>query len=163
MTRRDLLAAAVAACAAAVVYFSWGKGPPPGPEELIRRHVGEMARAAEARDVGALMERISADFSAPEFGDRDALRGLLAALLLRGEWVRAWPVDVRVALKDGRAAHATLRVVLGRSTSARLEDLGKDTALSGYRMELDWKREGEAWRITSATARELSPTELITL
>jgi len=161
VTRRDLLAAAVAACAGAAVYLAWGKAPPPGPEEAIRRHVVEMARAAEARDVGALMERVSPSFSAPEFGDRDALRGLLAGLLLRGEWVRAWPVDVRVTLPEGRGAHVDMRVVLGRSTAARLEDLGKDTALSGYRVELDWKREGEAWRIVSATARELSPAELI--
>jgi len=162
VTRRDVLAAAVAVCTGAAVYVSWGKGPPPGPEELIRRQVVEMARAAEARDVGALMERVSTEFSAPDFGDRDALRGLLAALLLRGEWVRAWPVDVRVALRDGRSAHANMRMVLGRSTSARLEDLGKDTALSGYRMEMDWRLEGETWRVTSATARELSPTELLT-
>jgi hypothetical protein len=162
VTRRDLVAAAVAACAGAAVYLSWERGPPPGPEALIRRHIVEVARAAEARDVGAIMERISPDFSAPDFGDRDALRGLLAALLLRGEWVRAWPVDVQVALPQHRSAHVNLRVVLGRSTSARVEDLGKDTALSAYRMELEWRLEGEAWRVVSASARELSPTELLT-
>ena len=156
-----MLAAAAAACAGAAVYLSWGTAPPPGPEEAVRRHVVEMARAAEARDVAALMERVSPDFNAPEFGDRDALRGLLAGLLLRGEWVRAWPVDVRVTLSQAHAARVDLRVVLGRSTAARLEDLGKDTALSGYRVELDFRQEGGAWRITSAAARGLSPAELI--
>jgi hypothetical protein len=109
-----------------------------------------------------MLERISPRFSAPEVGDKDALRGFLAAQLLRGEWVRAWPMDIESEVRDGGRAHQHVKMVLGRSTASRVEELGRDASLAAWRLELDWIREEDGqWRIVSAQWTQIPPGELL--
>ena len=163
MTRTNLVAGAVALAVAGAVYAGWGRTAEPGPEEQLRRHVVELSRSAEARKPGEMLERVSLRFTAPEVGDKDALRGFLAAQLLRGEWVRAWPMDIQAELREGARAHQHVKMVLGRSTASRVEELGRDASLAAWRLELDWVREEDGeWRIVSARWDPIPPAELLT-
>ncbi|HZH03566.1 MAG TPA: hypothetical protein VEY30_07255 [Myxococcaceae bacterium] len=152
----------VMACAAAGgLALYWTKAEVP-PEERIVRAAVTMAREAERRDVGAVMAPVSERFRSAEGWSRDELRGVVLGHLMRGQWVRAFPVDLKAELVGPDAAEFSGTFVFGRSPTATLADLARSSEMSAYRIEARFEREADGeWRAVSASHQPLNPGDLL--
>ncbi|RIL06394.1 MAG: hypothetical protein DCC71_07015 [Proteobacteria bacterium] len=124
-------------------------GDPQTPEERVRAVLADLEAAAEARDVAALKEHLSADYRDAHGNDRRAVAGIATMHFLQHEsvhlLVRVRGVE-RVA--DGEARALALVAMAGtRIESAEwLESLRADL----YRFELTLRDEDGDWRVASA-------------
>lgn len=150
MTRNRVIAVAVALVVAVVVFLLW-PAKQTRPEDIIKQKVIQMARAAEKKDLGAIMDNVSDAFSAPQLGGKDQLKGILFVQVMQGTWVRVWPIDTEVTVTAPDAAQMTGKFVLGRSAEAKVENLGKDPTLDVREISATWKKESDGeWRVVSA-------------
>ncbi len=159
MSRRAL-AVAVAALAAALVLGLWRPWREPlSDEERIGALFLSAARAVEEKRVGDAVEGVSERYRG-EGLDRRGLKQLVAAQVLRGEWVSVTVAGTRVKLQ-GDAAEAVVDVVLARSgRGARLADLLPEQA-SASRLDCRLEREQGQWRVVSAARRPISLAEAL--
>ncbi len=161
MSRRALVVVLVlAAGLGAVVVARLARPPPPSDEEQIRVLLDEAARAAVERRIGDVVAGVSERFRG-EGLDRRGVKQLVAAHVLRGEWVGVSVSGVRVAV-DGDRATAVADAVLSRSLGAgkSLVDLLPGDA-SAHRFELDLEREAEGWRVVGARWRAIPLADAI--
>ena len=118
-------------------------GAPP-PEEALRAAVSGLETAIEARDAGALEDVLAEDFAGPDGMDRTAARRLARVTFLRQRdvGVALGPLDMTIS-----EGHATVRftAALTGGSGGWIPDSG-----SLYRVETGWRRDGDAWRLTSA-------------
>lgn len=159
MSRRTL-AVAAAALAVAVALGLWRPWrEPPGDEERIVALFLDAARAVEEKRVGDAVEAVSERYRG-EGQDRRGVKQLVAAQVLRGEWVSVTVAGTRVKL-EGDAAEAVVDVVLARSgKGARLADLLPEQA-SANRLTCRLEREAGDWRVVSAARRPISLGEAL--
>jgi hypothetical protein len=159
VSRRTLAAAAVGLTAAAALALWRPWRDPPGDEERIAALFPAAARALEEKRVGDAVEAVSERFRG-EGLDRRGLKQLLAALVLRGQWVSVTVAGSRVRL-EGDAAEAVVDVVAARSgAGARLADLLPEQA-SANRLTCRLERESGEWRVVSAARRPISLAEAL--
>jgi len=158
VSRRTLAAAAAAlAVVGLALWRPWRE--PPGDEERIAALFLDAARAVEEKRVGDAVEAVSERYRG-EGLDRRGVKQLVAAQVLRGEWVSVTVAGTRVRL-DGDAAEAVVDVVLARSgKGARLADLLPEQA-SASRLTCRLEREAGEWRIVSAARRPVSLAEAL--
>ncbi len=116
----------------------------PPDEARLRRTIAEMQQAAEARKPGDVVEAVSDDFAGSNGLDRDRLRRLLQAAMLRNQQigVTLGPLDVAV---DGD--RATVRFVA--MTTGGRGGLIPERA-RGYRVVSEWRIEDGEWRVVRA-------------
>src|SRR5687767_8338250 len=103
MNRRILLGGLAVVVVAVLTWALW-PAPRLTPEEQVRRTAVTLVREAENRDVAAMMALVSERFRGAGGLDKEGLRGLLAAQLLGGRWVRVFPTDLSVAVPTPAAA-----------------------------------------------------------
>lgn len=147
--------------AAGAAYLLWPKSPE-SPEEIITRQVTRMANAASERDVGGVMEYVSEQYRSEDGAlDKQTLRSFLAAQILRGQWVRVWPVDTQVRMVSAEAAEFVGTFVLSRSESESVRDLPKDSVFGSYEIRGEVVREADGvWRFVSSAYHPVDATQL---
>jgi hypothetical protein len=89
------------------------------------------------------------------------VKGVLAAELFRGEWVRVFVADLDVTVDTPQRAHLKGQFLLGRSDAKTLKELAAQSQVQGYEIDGVLELEGEQWRFISATHRPLDPTQFL--
>ncbi|WP_242346761.1 nuclear transport factor 2 family protein [Anaeromyxobacter terrae] len=160
MNRRTLVVVLALAAALGAVIVARLARPPPSDEERIRALLDGAARAAVERRIGDVVAGVSERFRG-EGLDRRGLKQLVAAQVLRGEWVGVSISGVRVAV-DGDRATAVADAVLSRSLGAgkALVDLLPGEA-SAHRFDLVLEREAGGWRVVGARWRAIPLADAI--
>lgn len=132
------------------------------PEELIRRQAVAMADAAEKKDLGFIMKQVSADFRTADGYRKEDVRQILAAQLLRGEWVRVMTANVDVTMTSATTANFRGTYIFGRSKAKELKDLAKDSVIAAYEITGEVRREPDGeWRFVSAAWEQVEPASLL--
>lgn len=161
MKRSTLIGILLAIGAGVLVLLMWPKQELT-PEQIIYRNVLQMQRAAEEKDVGAIMEHVSDRFQGePQALNKDDLRRFLAAQILRGAWVRVFVRDTDIRLTSATEATFEGKFVFGRSEADTLEKLAAESRVGGYRVtgKLELEQDG-AWRFVSAGYEAIPPGQL---
>ncbi len=114
------------------------------PEEAIRAAIGQLQAAAEARDMGAVLDPVAEDFVGPQGMDRKAFRQTLALVSLRNEKIGVDLGPMEVALFGDRAT-ASFTVATRGGSGGLLPDRAQV-----YRVETGWRLEGGEWKLISA-------------
>ncbi|HME91697.1 MAG TPA: hypothetical protein VKE49_09750 [Myxococcaceae bacterium] len=161
IARSKLVAGAVIAVAGALAFALWPRSSSANVEELIRQKAVKMARAAEQKDLSYIMDQVSERFVSAEGWRKSELRGVLAGQLLRGNWLRVFPADLKVAVNSSTSATFSGKFIFGRSTATNLKDLVRDSAMSSYAIDAKLEKEGEDWKFVSASHREINPSEFL--
>ncbi len=130
-----VLAALLAGC---------GAEPAP-PEEALRAWLAQAEQAAEARDLDALLELVSDDYSDARGYDRDDVARRLRLLFLRQKSVGLLvDVDELSVFRDS-AAEVLLTVAMAATNDALL-----GFSADAWRFEFELRREGGDWRLLAA-------------
>ncbi len=161
VARSRLVAAAVVLIAAALTFGLWTRGSSTGAEELIQQKAIKMARAAEKKELGYIMDQVSDRFTSAEGWQKSDLRAVLAGQLLRGNWVRVFPANLKVTLTSSSTAAFSGKFIFGRSTATSLKDLARESAMSSYAIDAKLEKEGDEWKFVSASHREIDPSEFL--
>lgn len=160
VSRSKLLTGLFVAAAAVVVVLLWPKGAQMSSEELIRQKVIKMARAAEKKDLGYVMDQVSERFDFEGGGKRD-LHQFLAAQILRGNWLRVFVVDMAVTMTSPTTATFSGKFIFGRSKATTLKDLAKESEISSYLIEAKLEKERDDWKFITARHRPIDPAEFL--
>jgi len=161
VTRGRLLAAAIALAAGVTTYLLVARGTTP-PEELIRRKAVAMADAAEEKDLAFIMKQVSPELRTADGYGKEDVRQLLAAQLLRGEWVRVMTANVDVTMTSKGTADFRGTYIFGRSKAKELKDLAKESVIAAYEVKGEVRREADGeWRFVTATWAQVEPASLL--
>jgi hypothetical protein len=130
-------------------------GEPETPESRVRAALAAIEAAAEAGDVGAFDELVSATYR-DDFGhDKRALADYVRFHVLRHP--RGREVILRV-----RAIHLTSANSASVVAHAGFAGAGEGTLhADAYALDLDLALEDDAWRVTYAHWRPAAPAELL--
>jgi len=153
---RRLVLAALAGLALAGAWIAWRSlsRPDPTDEERIRALFLASARAAEEKRAGDAVAPLSEDFRGEGGWDRTEVKRAIAGAALRGAWVAVSVAGDRIEV-EGDAARAALHVVAVRSGKGRaLSELLPQDA-TALRIDARLLRQGGAWRVASASWREI--------
>jgi hypothetical protein len=137
-----------------IIAYALSGGSEDDPEAQIREAIEEAVEAAQERDLGALMDRVSERFASRGM-DRDALKGLLFVQLRRGDWRRVFLVNTEIDIdpSDTTARVRTAAVLATGDQTLDLEDL-MATDAGAYEFDLSFAlEEDEVWRVTAASYR----------
>ncbi|RJS27095.1 hypothetical protein DRW03_01570 [Corallococcus sp. H22C18031201] len=161
VTRSRVVAGGLALVAAFLVLCFWPREEP-GVKDAITRQIINMTRAAEEKNVGAVMEGVSERFKTTDGWNRQDVHRILAAQVLRGQWVRIFTTDIDVQEVSPTQGDFRARFIFGRSQADKLEDLARESVLNAYAIEGTFEKEADgAWRVVKAKHRQLDPAELL--
>lgn len=161
LTRSRVVSGMAALVAAGLVLFLWPREEP-GVKDAVTRRIIAMTRSAEEKDVGGVMEGVSERFKSTEGWGRPDVHRILAAQVLRGQWVRIFTTDIDVREVSPTQADFQARFIFGRSQADKLEDLARDSVLNAYSIEGTFEKEPDGeWRVVKAKQRRLDPSELL--
>jgi hypothetical protein len=159
MKRRHLAVLAAALALLALVAARLLGREPPTDEEQIRALFLGAALAAEEKRVGGVMEGVSDRFSGDGL-DKRGVKGLVAGMLLRGDWVSVSVAGVAVVV-DGDAARANVDIVTARSGKGKaVADLLPQEA-AAHRLACRLEREEGDWRVLGAEWEQISLGEAL--
>lgn len=161
MSRSTVIALGVLVAAAIVLAIFWPR-PPPSPEDVIREKVIKMGEAAEEKNLGYIMDQISDRFrGSPEPLTKDELKQVLAAQILKGNWVRVFIRETEVRVVSDNEATFSGKFIFGRSSGDSLENLVKRTDIEAYQVDATLQREKDGqWRFVSGGYKRIPPGTL---
>jgi hypothetical protein len=133
--------------AAALLLVACGSGDT--PEAAVRRVLGELEAAAEARDVGAMKPHLSESYRDSEGNDRRAVLGMATGHFLRNQSIHLLTRVTELEIADPDTARAVVLVALAGTP------IHDPSALLGvradlYRFDVRLRDEDGHWRVTSA-------------
>ena len=131
--------------ALAAATFTACGAPPAPPEEALRAWVAAAERAAEDRDLDALLELVSADYADARGNDRDDVARTLRWWFLRQKSIGLIVDIARIELFRDSAADVALTVGM-----AGVNDSTFGFSADAYRFELELRRSGDEWRLIGA-------------
>jgi hypothetical protein len=133
--------------ALAVALLGAGCGAPKDP---VRATLDALVRAADARDAGALFERIAPGFSAGDGSSRDEARATVERYFAAYEILDVRLEDVRIERGGADAARVRLRARMSGQPRkiGGLEGLVPSSA--AYDFDLRLTREGGQWKVAWA-------------
>jgi len=159
MKRSTLFVAAGVAAVAALVAARLLTREAPSDEERIRALFAGAALAAEERRIGGVVEVVSERFSGGGL-DKQGVKGFVAGMVLRGEWVSVSVAGISVAL-DGDAARANVDVITARGGKGKaVADLLPEEA-AAHRIACRLAREGGDWRVVGAEWSQITLGEAL--
>lgn len=132
-----------------------------GPTEQVRRRIVQLTASAQARELGDVNDAISESFKTPQGQDRRDVRRLVAAHLLRGEYLKIFTDVKDLTERSPDEVLAELNLYFASAEAADVQTLARESVLSAWRLEVTFRREGDDWMATSATWRRLAPGELL--
>lgn len=156
MSRRTL-AIAVVIFGLFAAWMVFRSRPPPSDEDLIRAAIHDLGRLAERHDVSGIIEHVSERYRG-EAGDRQELKGYLAAYLMRADWVGVMEAKVAVEVKGDRATSSFTALLL-RSPAASLADVHPEGLAGSHLIEAEWVKEEAGWKILKATRRDATTSD----
>lgn len=156
--RRILIVLAALGVGAAVILL-WPREPI-GPEEQVRRRIAQLTASAQERDLGKVNDAVSRSFRTSEGQDRDDVRRLVAAQLLRGQYLKIFTDVKDLTAQSPQEVLAVLNLYFASAEAADVSTLAAESVISGWRLEVTFTLEDDDWMATSATWRRLSPGEL---
>jgi hypothetical protein len=161
MSRSRLVGIVLALVAVAGVLALWPQ-PEPGVKEAITREIVSMTHAAQEKDVGDIMERVSERFQTDRGWKKQQLHGVLAGQVLRGQWVRVFTTNLEVTEVSPTQGDFSVKIIFGRSQGERVEELSRETILSAYLIEGAFEKEQDGqWRVVRARHQPLNATDLL--
>lgn len=115
------------------------------PERALRAAVAGLQAAVDARDAGAIDDRLAEDFVGTDGLDRQGARRMAQLIFLRHQQVAATLGPLDVAMQD---QHATVRftAMLTGGAGGLLPD-----SAQFYDVETGWRLQDGDWKLTSAT------------
>ena len=119
------------------------------PEAWIRALLAQAERAAEGRDVSAVLEHVAQGYRDAEGRDRQAVRGLLVYVFLRNPQIHLLTRVHEIAVDAPDQARVRVFVAMAGhplGAAAALAELRADL----YRFDFALGLEGDDWRVTSA-------------
>lgn len=127
----------------------------PAPEEAVREAVLEAERAAEAKDLAAFMDLVSADFSDDKGNSRDGVKAIALREFLRPGPIKVFLVglDVELSEEDETALVETGAVVVrGKNAEGvtSIDDVLPRSA-EALKFSMVWRKEDDRWRVLTAT------------
>lgn len=125
-------------------------GEQAGPDGALRAWVDEMHAAAEAKDRGAFVDRISAAYADARGNSRDDLSNLLRLYFLRANRVELVPSIDSIEVIGGTAAEVVLTVGMAATDHGRFA-----LRADAYRFELELVSADGDWQLISARWAEL--------
>lgn len=150
---RSVLRGTVVLTVSAWIVAMAGCGAPESPEARVRAVVAAGERAAEARDLGGVMELVAADYRDAEGSDRNDLERLLRGYLVTHQSVHLLTRVEQVEFPYRDYARVTLTVgTLGRETAGAT---AFDVAADVHDVVLELKLEDDAWRVVRAEWRSV--------
>ena len=161
LTRSKLVAGIFVVLAALLGFVLWPRGPAASIEDLIRQKVVATARAAEKKDLGYIMDQVSERFASAEGWQKQELKQVLAAQLLRGNWVRVFIVDLKITVTSTTSASFSGKFIFGRSEAATLKELARSTEMSSYLVQATLEKERDGWKFVSAEHRTIEASEFL--
>lgn len=139
--------------AAAWLLGTAGCGARETPEGQVRAVVAAGERAAEARDLGGLMDLVSPGFEDAQGGDRAELERLLRSYLVVHQSVHLLTKVGQVEFPYRDYARVSLTLgTLGRETAGAT---AFDVAADVYDVVLELRLEDDAWRVVRAEWRSV--------
>lgn len=160
MNLRRILIVLLALGVGSAVVLLWPTEPI-GPSEQVRRRIIQISDAAQKRDLGEVTDAVSKSFRSPQGGDRDDVRRIIAAQLLRGQYLKVF-TDVKALTEvSPEEVLAELNVYFASAESETVETLARETVMSAWRLEVTFQLEDGDWMATSAGWRRLSPSEIL--
>jgi hypothetical protein len=115
------------------------------PEQQVRAAVGEVERGLGERDAARVLDHVSEAFHSPTLGNRDDVRRLVLAQLLRGGGMRVVTLQADVLPEDGRWRWR------GKVAAARVDGSGPE--LQQFHVDALFADEGGQWRAVEATVQ----------
>lgn len=144
MSRRTLVLFGAAGLAAAALVWLLTGGEPASPEARVRAALDSAVEAAEAQDLGGVLDVVSDRFHGRGY-DKDRLKGMLFVQLRRGSWRKVVLTGTEVTLASPTVADVRTSAVLARG-----EGLAPTNA-DRWDFGLTFEREDDgAWRIVRA-------------
>jgi hypothetical protein len=120
------------------------------PEQRLRQDLASLQAGIQARDAGAIKHLLADDFIGPGGMDRTAAARLAQLTFLQHRDIGAsiGPLQVQFFPSAQAPDHASVRftAVLTGGSGALLPDEAQV-----YQVRTGWRREGDAWLLTSAT------------
>lgn len=123
---------------------------PAGPEAELRAWVDEMHNAAEAKDRGAILERISPAYADARGNRRGDISDLLRLYFLRAKRVEFVPVIDSIDVMAETAADIVLTVGMAGTDQGRFA-----LRADAYRFELELEYVDGGWQLLAARWAEL--------
>ena len=155
-----VLGLVLALAAGALVLVLW-PSKEPGVAEAIERRVRELAHAAEERDLGDLTDGVSERFRSKQGWGKTEAKRVLAAQVLRGEWLRVFVADLDAQEQSPTRGSFRAKLLFARSEAQSLEGLARESVTSAWLLEGVFEREDDGtWRVVEVSQRRLGPTEL---
>jgi hypothetical protein len=126
--------------------------PPPTPEEAVKKMVAECTKAANAKNVGALIPYVADNFQGPNGLSKPQMQQVLHGQVFRNPDLQVLFVPKLEIKPTGKeSADVVATVVFGRVKAKSLEELPRSEVAAIYRIEGTAARMGEqGWRFTSA-------------
>lgn len=126
-------------------------------EEQIRNTLLQLRDAAQKRDLREVTDRIAEDFRTDEGLDKQSIKGVLAAQLLRGQWVRVFEVDVKITPTSATSGEVSGTWLFGRSDATDVRNLAAESVMGSYRIDARLEKRGEDWLVTWARYEQAAP------
>ena len=127
------------------------------PEAAVRRVLGELEAAAEARDVGAMKPHLSESYRDSQGNDRRAVLGLATAHFMRNRSIYLLTRVSELEIADAGASAVVLVALAGTPIHDPSALLGVRADL--YRFDVRLRDEDGHWRVTSAEWQPASPAD----
>ena len=125
-------------------------GKSAGPEAELQAWIDAVHEAAEAKDRGEIVDRISASYVDARGNSREDIENMLRFYFLRQGAVEFIPSRAEITVIGGTAAEISLTVAMA-GTNSGLRGISADA----YRFELELEDDGNDWKLISARWGEL--------
>ncbi len=129
-------------------------------EDLIREVLEDIGDYAEDRDVMGLMTFISEDYTDQKSRTIDDIQTELEKNLNKYRGIDVTLLDSKITIGEGTAATVETDVELS-SGAAKLFRKLAGVASRCYRFQMEWVKEGENWKIKSASWMHITRSELL--
>jgi hypothetical protein len=160
LSRSRVVGLALALLAGGLVLALWPREEP-SVQEAITRKIIQMTRAAEQKDVSAVMEGVSERFKSSQGWNKEQVRGVLVVQVLRGQWVRIFHTGLDVTEVSPTRGDFSVKFIFARSEAQELEQLARESVINAWLVEGSFEKEQDGeWRVVAARNRRLDPSEL---
>ncbi len=130
------------------------------PEDQILAWVDRAVQRAEERDLPAMMDLVSNNYSDDEGRDKKVIRGLLLYYFRSNRSVYVWKKVKSLQVADSETAQLTLAVILAGKPFAEDMNLTKFQA-DMLRFDFVLEKDGRDWRVIEATWKPVKFTEFL--
>ncbi len=130
------------------------------PEDQILAWVDRAVQRAEERDLPAMMDLVSDNYSDDEGRDKKVIRGLLLYYFRSNRSVYVWKKVKSLQVADSETAQLTLAVILAGKPFAEDMNLTKFQA-DMLRFDFVLEKDGRDWRVIEATWKPVKFTEFL--